>query len=64
MQFAPQRRPLPVHFPCNREGNALLIRLGSLMRSCRKLVSGAAWPGHPEFIAQLMVLLGIQVSFQ
>ncbi|KAL5566778.1 hypothetical protein UlMin_029942 [Ulmus minor] len=27
------------------------------------LVTGAAWPGHPEFISQLMVLLGIQVSF-
>ncbi|KAL5170747.1 Protein DJ-1 D [Glycine soja] len=27
------------------------------------LVTGAAWPGHPEFIAQLMALLGIQVSF-
>ncbi|KAK6912349.1 DJ-1/PfpI, partial [Dillenia turbinata] len=24
------------------------------------LVTGAAWPGHPEFIAQLMTLLGIQ----
>ncbi|KAF9624078.1 hypothetical protein IFM89_007776 [Coptis chinensis] len=27
------------------------------------LVTGAAWPGHPEFISQLMSLLGIQVSF-
>ncbi|CAL0334789.1 unnamed protein product [Lupinus luteus] len=27
------------------------------------LVTGAAWPGHPEFISQLMVLLGIKVSF-
>ncbi|CAK8566180.1 unnamed protein product [Lathyrus sativus] len=27
------------------------------------LVTGAAWPGHPEFIAQLMALLDIQVSF-
>ncbi|KAM7278938.1 hypothetical protein ACFE04_006072 [Oxalis oulophora] len=27
------------------------------------LVTGAAWPGHPQFIAQLMALLGIQVSF-
>ncbi|GMN25914.1 hypothetical protein TIFTF001_001112 [Ficus carica] len=27
------------------------------------LVTGAAWPGHPEFIAQLMALLGIKVSF-
>lgn len=27
------------------------------------LVTGAAWPGHPEFISQLMVLLGIVVSF-
>ncbi|GAU44111.1 hypothetical protein TSUD_123980 [Trifolium subterraneum] len=27
------------------------------------LVTGAAWSGHPEFIAQLMALLGIQVSF-
>ncbi|PIA64080.1 hypothetical protein AQUCO_00201402v1 [Aquilegia coerulea] len=26
------------------------------------LVTGAAWPGHPEFISQLMSLLGIQVS--
>ncbi|KAF5185019.1 Dj-1-like protein [Thalictrum thalictroides] len=29
----------------------------------RNLVTGAAWPGHPEFISQLMSLLGIQVSF-
>ncbi|CAJ2640603.1 unnamed protein product [Trifolium pratense] len=29
----------------------------------RNLVTGAAWLGHPEFIAQLMALLGIQVSF-
>lgn len=27
------------------------------------LVTGAAWPGHPEFVSQLMSLLGIQVSF-
>jgi D-lactate dehydratase len=27
------------------------------------LVTGAAWPGHPEFISQFMVLLGVQVSF-
>ncbi|KAF9604378.1 hypothetical protein IFM89_016094 [Coptis chinensis] len=27
------------------------------------LVTGAAWPGHPEFLSQLMSLLGIQVSF-
>ncbi|CAM8906131.1 unnamed protein product [Rhodiola kirilowii] len=27
------------------------------------LVTGAAWPGHPEFISQLMVLLGIRVAF-
>lgn len=27
------------------------------------LVTGAAWPGHPEFISQLMTLLGIKVSF-
>ncbi|EXC21753.1 Intracellular protease 1 [Morus notabilis] len=27
------------------------------------LVTGAAWPGHPEFLQQLMALLGIQVSF-
>ncbi|KAL6270927.1 hypothetical protein ACE6H2_027838 [Prunus campanulata] len=27
------------------------------------LVTGAAWPGHPEFISQLMTLLDIQVSF-
>ncbi|KAF9664188.1 hypothetical protein SADUNF_Sadunf17G0130200 [Salix dunnii] len=26
------------------------------------LVTGAAWPGHPEFVSQLMALLGIQVS--
>uniref|UniRef100_A0A2N9G127 DJ-1/PfpI domain-containing protein n=1 Tax=Fagus sylvatica TaxID=28930 RepID=A0A2N9G127_FAGSY len=25
------------------------------------LVTGAAWPGHPEFISQFMVLLGVQV---
>lgn len=27
------------------------------------LVTGAAWPGHPEFVSQLMALLGIRVSF-
>uniref|UniRef100_A0A9I9DGC1 DJ-1/PfpI domain-containing protein n=1 Tax=Cucumis melo TaxID=3656 RepID=A0A9I9DGC1_CUCME len=27
------------------------------------LVTGAAWPGHPQFISQLMTLLGIQVTF-
>ncbi|VVA21208.1 PREDICTED: DJ-1 [Prunus dulcis] len=27
------------------------------------LVTGAAWPGHPEFISQLMTLLDIRVSF-
>ncbi|KAL2522114.1 Protein DJ-1-like protein D [Forsythia ovata] len=27
------------------------------------LVTGAAWPGHPEFISQFMALLGIRVSF-
>ncbi|CAL0315690.1 unnamed protein product [Lupinus luteus] len=27
------------------------------------LVTGAAWPGHPQFISQFMALLGIQVSF-
>ncbi|KAI4324264.1 hypothetical protein L6164_023817 [Bauhinia variegata] len=27
------------------------------------LVTGAAWPGHPDFISKLMSLLGIQVTF-
>ncbi|KAF3647975.1 Protein DJ-1 -like protein D [Capsicum annuum] len=27
------------------------------------LVTGAAWPGHPEFISQFMVLLGVHVKF-
>ncbi|CAK7338789.1 unnamed protein product [Dovyalis caffra] len=27
------------------------------------LVTGAAWPGHPQFVSQLMALLGIRVSF-
>ncbi|EPS73707.1 hypothetical protein M569_01045, partial [Genlisea aurea] len=27
------------------------------------LVTGAAWPGHPEFIAQFMALVGLRVSF-
>jgi D-lactate dehydratase len=27
------------------------------------LVTGAAWPGHPQFIAQLLALLGTKVSF-
>lgn len=27
------------------------------------LVTGAAWPGHPEFVAQFMALLGLAVSF-
>ncbi|GAB2287487.1 Protein DJ-1 D [Dionaea muscipula] len=28
-----------------------------------KLVTGAAWPGHPEFISQFMAVLGIHVVF-
>lgn len=39
--------PEPIH-RCFTDGN---------------LVTGAAWPGHPEFIAQFMSLLGIKVSF-
>ncbi|KAG8373540.1 hypothetical protein BUALT_Bualt11G0035200 [Buddleja alternifolia] len=27
------------------------------------LVTGAAWPGHPEFVSQFMALLGLSVSF-
>ncbi|KAK2652540.1 hypothetical protein Ddye_012396 [Dipteronia dyeriana] len=27
------------------------------------LVTGAAWPGHPEFISQLMALLDVKVQF-
>ncbi|XP_051147054.1 protein DJ-1 homolog D [Andrographis paniculata] len=27
------------------------------------LVTGAAWPGHPEFVGQFMALLGLSVSF-
>ncbi|KAG7986353.1 hypothetical protein I3843_03G074900 [Carya illinoinensis] len=27
------------------------------------LVTGAGWPGHPEFISQFMTLLGVRVSF-
>ncbi|KAK9266440.1 hypothetical protein L1049_007437 [Liquidambar formosana] len=27
------------------------------------LVTGAAWPGHPEFISQLLALLGVRVLF-
>ncbi|KAJ4706842.1 Protein DJ-1 D like [Melia azedarach] len=27
------------------------------------LVTGAAWPGHPEFISQFMALLGVRVQF-
>ncbi|KAG9442406.1 hypothetical protein H6P81_018260 [Aristolochia fimbriata] len=27
------------------------------------LVTGAAWPGHPEFVSQFMALLGIKVIF-
>lgn len=27
------------------------------------LVTGAAWPAHPEFVAQLMALLGTTISF-
>ncbi|PKI54445.1 hypothetical protein CRG98_025232 [Punica granatum] len=27
------------------------------------LVTGAAWPGHPEFVSELMALLGISVWF-
>ncbi|GMH07837.1 hypothetical protein Nepgr_009677 [Nepenthes gracilis] len=27
------------------------------------LVTGAAWPGHPQFISQFMALLGVHVSF-
>ncbi|KAJ4974584.1 hypothetical protein NE237_007758 [Protea cynaroides] len=39
--------PNPIH-RCFTDGN---------------LVTGAAWPGHPEFISQLMALLGVNVSF-
>ncbi|KAK4749170.1 hypothetical protein SAY87_026619 [Trapa incisa] len=39
--------PEPIH-RCYTDGN---------------LVTGAAWPGHPEFVSQLMALLGISVSF-
>ncbi|KAG0453179.1 hypothetical protein HPP92_025843 [Vanilla planifolia] len=39
--------PDPIH-RCYTDGN---------------LVTGAAWPGHPEFISQLMALLQIRVSF-
>lgn len=39
--------PNPIH-RCFTDGN---------------LVTGAAWPAHPEFISQLMLLLGITVSF-
>ncbi|KAK6127508.1 hypothetical protein DH2020_038752 [Rehmannia glutinosa] len=39
--------PEPIH-RCFTDGN---------------LVTGAAWPGHPEFIAQFMALLGLTVSF-
>ncbi|KZV29041.1 protein DJ-1D [Dorcoceras hygrometricum] len=27
------------------------------------LVTGAAWPGHPEFVSQFMKLLGLHVTF-
>ncbi|RAL46415.1 hypothetical protein DM860_004694 [Cuscuta australis] len=27
------------------------------------LVTGAAWPGHPEFVSQFMALLGVRVAF-
>ncbi|KAH6837659.1 Class I glutamine amidotransferase-like superfamily protein [Perilla frutescens var. hirtella] len=39
--------PEPIH-RCFTDGN---------------LVTGAAWPGHPEFVAQFMSLLGLTVSF-
>lgn len=39
--------PEPIH-RCFTDGN---------------LVTGAAWPGHPEFVSQLMALLGISVCF-
>lgn len=39
--------PQPIH-RCFTDGN---------------LVTGAAWPGHPEFISQFMLLLGIKVLF-
>ncbi|CAI9110335.1 OLC1v1010341C1 [Oldenlandia corymbosa var. corymbosa] len=39
--------PEPIH-RCFTDGN---------------LVTGAAWPGHPEFVSQLMALLGVRVSF-
>ncbi|XP_077219821.1 class I glutamine amidotransferase-like superfamily protein [Tasmannia lanceolata] len=39
--------PEPIH-RCFTDGN---------------LVTGAAWPGHPEFISQFMALLGLKVSF-
>ncbi|GFQ07443.1 protein dj-1 homolog d [Phtheirospermum japonicum] len=39
--------PEPIH-RCFTDGN---------------LVTGAAWPGHPEFVAQFMGLLGLSVAF-
>ncbi|KAL3838754.1 hypothetical protein ACJIZ3_023345 [Penstemon smallii] len=39
--------PEPIH-KCFTDGN---------------LVTGAAWPGHPEFVSQFMALLGVSVSF-
>ncbi|KAL8532252.1 hypothetical protein ACS0TY_008744 [Phlomoides rotata] len=39
--------PEPIH-RCFTDGN---------------LVTGAAWPGHPEFVAQFMALLALTVSF-
>ncbi|KAF7816284.1 protein DJ-1-like protein D [Senna tora] len=39
--------PEPIH-SCFTDGN---------------LVTGASWSGHPQFISQLMALLGLQVSF-
>lgn len=39
--------PDPIH-SCFTDGN---------------LVTGASWQGHPQFISQLMPLLGLRVSF-
>jgi len=46
-------------------GGATWLEPDPIDRCCtdENLVTGAAWPGHPEFVSQLMALLGIQVSF-
>jgi D-lactate dehydratase len=51
---------------CLGRGNMATSLEPDSMHRCytdENLITGAAWPGHPEFVSLLMALLGIRVSF-